>query len=123
MSTLPIKGRGFRYGFCMVTLLSVMNLSAGGPGVFDRNCVPCHRRENVSLRRTFMNALLVYSGERNMKAGLAYFLRHPSIETSVMGRRYFRRHPLKAATTLSPRELREALDTYWERYKVIGNLE
>jgi hypothetical protein len=92
-------------------------------GSFDRNCVPCHRKEEVPLRRTFMNALLVYSGEHNMKAGLKYFLRHPSIETSVMGRDYFRYHSLKAPTTLSDRELEEALDEYWERYKVIGNLE
>jgi hypothetical protein len=92
-------------------------------GSFDRNCVPCHRKEEVPLRRTFMNALLVYSGERNMKAGLKYFLRHPSVETSVMGRDYFRYHSLKAPTTLSDRELEEALDEYWERYKVIGNLE
>ena len=90
--------------------------------VFDRNCVPCHRREGVSLRRTFMNALLIYSGEKNMKAGLKYFLRHPSKETSVMGEEYFRTHRLKAPTTLTDTELDEALDLYWRRYKVIGNL-
>ena len=108
-------GRGLLCG-----LLSCLLLEAGS---FDRNCLPCHRKEGVSLRRTFMNALLVYSGERNMKAGLKYFLRHPSVETSVMGRDYFRHHSLKAPTTLSDRQLEEALDEYWERYKVIGNLE
>ena len=117
------RSRSFRRGVLLGVVLAVTLLKGGEPGVFDRHCVPCHRRERVSLRRTFMNALLVYSGERNMKAGLAYFLRHPSVETSVMGRRFFRRHRLKAPTTLSPRELREALETYWERYKVIGNLK
>ena len=91
-------------------------------GSFDRNCVPCHRKEGVSLRLTFMNALLIYSGEHNMKAGLKYFLRHPSRETSVMGEAYFRTHRLKAPLTLPERELDEALDEYWERYKVIGRL-
>jgi hypothetical protein len=108
-------GRGLLCGLLFCFLLEA--------GSFDRNCVPCHRKEEVPLRRTFMNALLVYSGERNMKAGLKYFLRHPSVETSVMGRDYFRYHSLKAPTTLSDRELEEALDEYWERYKVIGNLE
>jgi hypothetical protein len=96
---------------------------AAGGGSFDRNCVPCHRKERVPLRQTFMNALLIYSGERNMKAGLKYFLRHPSRETSVMGREYFRTHRLKKPSTLSDPELEEALDEYWERYKVIGRLE
>ncbi|WP_457608615.1 hypothetical protein [Nitratifractor sp.] len=104
-------------------LFLAIGILSAGEGVFDRNCVPCHRREKVSLRRTFMNALLVYSGEKNMKAGLAYFLRYPSVSTSVMGEEYFRTHRLKAPTKLSDKELAEALDTYWKRYKVIGNLE
>jgi len=104
----------------LVGMLCMVWLSAGS---FDRNCIPCHRKEGVSLRQTFMNALLIYSGEKNMKAGLKYFLRHPSIETSVMGRAYFRTHRLKAPSTLSERELDEALDEYWERFKVIGRLK
>ena len=92
-------------------------------GSFDTHCVSCHRSTGVSLRDTFMNALLVYSGEQNMKAGLKYFLKHPSIETSVMPREYFQTHPLKAPTTLSDEELDEALSEYWERYKVIGRLQ
>ena len=106
--------------------LSILILLSGplsASGSFDRNCVPCHQREKVSLRKTFMNALLIYSGEKNMKAGLKYFLRHPSIETSVMGEEYFKTHPLTEALTISDSELDEALDTYWDRYKVIGNLE
>ena len=91
-------------------------------GSFDRNCIPCHRKERVSLRLTFMNALLIYSGEHNMKAGLKYFLRHPSRETSVMGEAYFRTHRLKDPVTIPEGELDEALDEYWERYKVIGRL-
>jgi len=89
---------------------------------FDRYCVPCHRERGVSLRKTFMNALLIYSGEKNMKAGLAYFLRHPSEKTSVMGEEYFKTHRLKAPLRLDEKQLREALDEYWERYKVIGKL-
>jgi hypothetical protein len=78
--------------------------------------------QQVPLRQVFMNALLIYSGERNMKAGLRYFLRHPSEETSVMGRAYFRTHRLKAPSTLSDSELDAALAEFWERYKVIGRL-
>jgi 1,4-alpha-glucan branching enzyme len=91
-------------------------------GSFDRNCVPCHSQEGVPLRKTFMNALLIYSGEHNMKAGLKYFLRHPSRETSVMGEEYFKSHRLMPPSTLSDSELEEALNEYWERYKVIGRL-
>jgi len=91
-------------------------------GSFQKNCVPCHRRERVSLREAFMKSLLIYSGEHNMKAGLKYFLRHPRIETSAMGEAYFSDHSLKAPLTIPERELEEALEEYWERYRVIGRL-
>jgi hypothetical protein len=114
--------KGVRVWMVFLTLLTFPGRIAWAEGSFERHCVPCHRREGVSLRRTFMNALLIYSGERNMKAGLKYFLRHPSIDTSVMGRRYFRTHRLKAPSRLPDLELEEALDEYWARYRVIGNL-
>ncbi|ADV46730.1 hypothetical protein [Nitratifractor salsuginis] len=109
-----------RWRFTLVLVLGLSGMLSAGS--FDRNCVPCHRKEGVSLRKTFMNALLIYSGEHNMKAGLKYFLRHPSKETSVMGEEYFKNHRLMPPSTLSDRELEEALDEYWERYKVIGRL-
>ena len=89
---------------------------------FEKNCIPCHKERGVSLRDTFMQALLVYSGEKNMKAGLKYFLRHPSTETSVMGRLFLKSYPLKKASELDDTALDDALNTYWERYKIIGNL-
>ena len=100
--------------------LLAASLSAAGS--FQKNCVPCHNRENVSLRETFMKSLLIYSGERNMKAGLKYFLRHPRRDTSAMGEEYFAEHPLKDPLTIPESELDEALAEYWERYRVTGRL-
>ena len=90
--------------------------------VFDRECVACHVRQKVSLRRAFMNALLVYSGEENMKAGLKYFLRHPRRDSSVMGEAFLATHPLASPIDLDDATLDRALDIYWQRYRVIGNL-
>jgi len=90
--------------------------------VFDRECVACHVRKKVSLRKAFMNALLVYSGEENMKAGLKYFLRHPRRDSSVMSEAFLDLHGVKEPMTLDDAALDKALDIYWERYRVIGNL-
>ena len=115
--------RGGKGGLGFVLFLSLLLSGALTGGSFDRNCVPCHQKEKVSLRKAFMNALLIYSGEKNMKAGLKYFLRHPSVETSVMGEEYFRNYSLMKPLKISDKELDEALTEYWERYKVIGNLQ
>ncbi len=69
-----------------------------------------------------MNALLVYSGRENMKAGIKYFLRHPRRDSSVMSEAFLDQHGVKEPLTLDDATLDKALDIYWERYKVIGNL-
>ncbi|WP_456433636.1 hypothetical protein [Nitratifractor sp.] len=108
--------------FLFLILAATLTAKSAEQNPFDRNCVPCHTSVGVSLRKTFMNALLVYSGKENMKAGLAYFLRYPRKDISVMGEKYFATHALKEPTTLDRRELEEALEIFWERYKVIGHL-
>jgi hypothetical protein len=90
--------------------------------VFDRECVACHVQQQIPLRKTFMNALLIYSGKENMKAGLKYFLRHPRRDSSVMGEAFFDEHALAKPIDLNDTILDRALEIYWERYHVIGNL-
>jgi len=91
--------------------------------VFDRECVACHVQENISLRKTFMNALLIYSGEENMKAGLKYFLRHPRRDSSVMSETFLNNHPIKKPLLIDDKTLDKALDIYWKRYTVQGKLQ
>lgn len=88
----------------------------------ERLCVPCHVRLDISLQKSFMNALLVYGGKENLKAGLAYYFRHPSRETSVMDEDFVRKNGIKAPLHLSKKEMDEALEAYWQRYSVIGRL-
>ena len=105
-------------------LMVVLFLSATLPAqdTFDRVCVTCHTEKKISLRKTFMNALLIYSGKENMKAGLKYFLRHPRRDSSVMGEAFLDAHGLAKPLKIDDKELDEALDIYWKRYTVQGNL-
>jgi len=41
---------------------------------YERHCVGCHKELPTSLQRMFMNYPLVYSGDKNMKAGLKHYL-------------------------------------------------
>ena len=109
-------------GVVAVMLLLVGTGALHAEDVFDRECVACHVREKVSLRKTFMNALLIYSGEENMKAGLKYFLRHPRRDSSVMGEEFLEQYGLKEPLTIDEATLDQALDIYWKRYTVQGKL-
>jgi hypothetical protein len=90
---------------------------------YERNCVGCHRDLPTSLQRMFMNYLLVYGGEKNMKAGLKHYLQYPSKHISVMSDLFIANYGIKGKTTLSSEELDEVLDIYWDKFKVFDKLK
>jgi len=105
---------------------TVLFLVVAGGGayadVFEIECVKCHIERKISLRKTFMNALLVYSGKENMKAGLKYYLRHPRRDSSVMSEEFLDRYGLIKPLDIDEKRLDEALEIYWNRYTVQGKL-
>jgi len=84
-------------------------------GVYEKNCLPCHNDHfPTSLEKMFMSYLKVYSGEITFKASLKGYLQKPDKELSVMSDLFIDRFGIKEPTTLSEKELEEAIDTYWE---------
>jgi len=90
---------------------------------YNQNCVGCHEKLPISLQRIFMNYLLVYGGEKNMKAGLKHYLQHPSKEISVMSDLFIKGYGIKKKSNLSEKEIERALNIYWNKYKVFGKLK
>jgi hypothetical protein len=102
-------------------MVSVVLLCA--ENAYERECVPCHRELPMSLQRMFMNYLLVYSGEKNTKVALKHFMRYPRKDTSVMSELFLKNFAIKEPLMISDEALDEAIDIYWEKYKVIGKLK
>jgi hypothetical protein len=71
----------------------------------------------------FKRYLLVYSGEQNVKAGLKHYLKYPLREISVMSDLFLDTYGVKKKTTLSESEIDEALDIYWNKFKVFNKLK
>ena len=90
---------------------------------YERHCVECHKELPTSLQRMFMNYLLVYSGEKNMKAGLKHYLQYPSKEISVMSDLFIDNYGIKKKSDLKEKEIDKALDIYWDKFKVFNKLK
>jgi len=103
---------------CLVLVTEVFSQDA-----YDRHCVGCHKELPTSLQRMFMRYLLVYSGEQNVKAGLKHYLKYPLREISVMPDIFIDNYGIKKKTTLSDHEIDEALDIYWDKFKVFNKLK
>ena len=105
----------------IVIFVLSLSLLVGG-NAFDKHCVPCHTKMNISLQKSFMQALLVYGGRENMQAGLAYYFKNPRADISVMGEEFIRKYGIKQPLDINQSELDEALDIYWKTYTVMGKL-
>jgi vacuolar-type H+-ATPase subunit B/Vma2 len=92
--------------------------------VYIRECLKCHDGHfPTSLNRMFLSYIKVYSGEDTFKASLKAFLQNPDKEFSVMSEMFLDRFSVKEKSTLSEKELDEAIDTYWDLYNVRNKLK
>jgi len=107
----------------IVLILLLLSAASYGKDVFERNCVSCHKELPATLQEMFKRYLLIYSSETNVKAGVKHYLRYPSKDISAMSDLFIDTYGIKKKTTLNEEELDEAVNTYWEKYKVFGKLK
>jgi len=116
---------GKRLRGVLVTIIFLHGVSLWGESenIYERNCVPCHQGLPTSLGEMFKSYLLVYSSEKFVKAGIKHYLRHPFKSLSVMSDLFIDTYGIKKPTHLTPQELDEAIDIYWEKFKVFDKLK
>ncbi len=104
---------------CLIFSFSFSNQKS----VYERNCVACHNKIPVSIDKYFYRYLLEYSSEKDTKEAMFVFLKNPKLENSLMSESLIKRFGLKKKTKLSDKELKEAIDSYWEEYNLFGKLK
>lgn len=77
----------------------------------------------VKIDKFFYRYLLKYSSEMEVKNAMSKYLKNPKAENSILVDGLINRFGVKKKTTLSDEQLQEALDTYWEQYKVFDKLK
>jgi hypothetical protein len=95
----------------------------GSENIYERNCVPCHTTLPSSLQQMFKRYLLVYSGEYNVKITIEHYLTHPSKGITLMSDLFINSYGIKQKTTLTKKELQEAINIYWDKFKVFDKLQ
>jgi len=106
-----------------IIVLMILISALSAENIYERNCIPCHKHLPTSLQQMFKEYLLVYSGEQNVKAGIKHYLKYPNRSISVMSELFIDNFGIKKKTMLSPEELDEAVNIYWEKFKVFNKLK
>jgi len=91
--------------------------------IYERNCIPCHEDMAVKIDKFFYRYLLKYSSEMEVKHAMRIYLKNPKAENSILVDGLINRFGVKKKTTLSDAELQEALNIYWEKYKIFDKLK
>ena len=102
---------------------SIFFVVASYASSYENTCVKCHTKLPVEIDKFFYRYLLKYSSEKRVKESLSEYLQNPSEEKSVMPESFIARFGIKEKSVLTQKELQEAIDIYWERYKVFGKLK
>ena len=91
--------------------------------IYEKNCIPCHEDMAVKIDKFFYRYLLKYSSEMEVKKAMTNYLKNPKSENSILVDGLINRFGVKKKTTLSDEQLQEALDTYWNQYKIFDKLK
>ncbi len=105
------------------SLLVVIFASLLQGGVYQKNCVRCHKRLQVGIDKFFYRYLLTYSSEKNTKKALMEYLKKPTKQKSLLADGLIRRFGVKKPSRLKEKQLKNAIDEYWKRYNLKGKLK
>ena len=90
---------------------------------YQSNCLKCHKDLPVSIDKYFYRYLLKYSSEIQVKKAIKEYLKNPTKDKTVMPDAFINRFGIKKSSKLKDKQLDNALNTYWETYKVFGKLK
>ena len=104
----------------LIIILLISHLSGNS---YENNCLKCHNKLPVSIDKYFYRYLLKYSSENSVKKAISNYLKNPNKDTTIMPEAFIKRFGIKNKTVLNDKQLEEALDIYWQTYKVFGKLK
>ena len=90
---------------------------------YTNNCISCHQKLPVSIDKYFYRYILKYSSEKNVKHEIKHYLQNPSKEKTVMADAFINRFGIKDKSKLNDKELENAINEYWETFKIFGKLK
>jgi hypothetical protein len=90
---------------------------------FKNTCLSCHQIQNIPSEMIYRRYLLKYSSRQAIRKQMFNYLKHPSVNRAIMPPQFFKKFPLKEATTLNDTELLKMIDLYISHYDIRPRLQ
>ena len=112
-----------RFFLILFLIISSLYAQRSEDDIYESNCIKCHSKLPVAIDKYFYKYLLKYSSEKDVKQAMFEYLQNPSVEKTIMAESFITRFGIKKKTNLSDEKLKEALNIYWDEYKIFGKLK
>ena len=89
----------------------------------DKNCLNCHKKEQIPSYMVYKRYLLKYSTKSKIKKVLYSYLKNPKQENSIMPKPFFLKFPMKKPLKLNDKELKKSINDFVERFDVKKRLK
>lgn len=106
----------------LIFIILLINISLSA-SIYEKNCLSCHKKLPITIDKYFYRYLLKYSSKSDVSKAMFEYLKNPSKDTTIMPEAFINRFGIKKPSSLSDKDLKNALDEYWEIYKVFGKLQ
>jgi len=84
---------------------------------YKTDCLYCHKDKN-ELKYFMGQYSLKYSSEKKIKKALFRFLKNPTSNKSITPYGYIVKHGFKENSKLNDTDLKEAINTYYDKYNI-----
>jgi len=89
--------------------------------IFESNCLSCHT-DTKELQLFMAKYTLKYSTKAKISKAIYQFLRQPTSNFSIMPYSYIVKYGFKEDSNLSNKNLKKAVEYYYEKYKLQNSI-
>jgi hypothetical protein len=93
-----------------------------GASSLQKACLSCHEKEGIPTDALYKRYLLKYSSNKRIKEVIFHYLKHPTIEKSIMPAPFIHKFGLQPSSTLTDEELAAYIEALIRKYDVKNQL-
>jgi len=94
------------------------SLSLVGGELVEKNCIACHKKEQIPSYMIYKRYLLKYSVKKRIENAIYNYLKDPKKENSIMPKPFFLKFPMKKPTKLDDEDLKKSVQEFVEKFDV-----
>ena len=101
-----------------IFLVTVFSALLFAENLVEKNCISCHKKEQIPSYMIYKRYLLKYSVNDRIADAIYKYLKNPKKENSIMPKPFFLKFPMKKPLDLNDAQLRLSVTEFVKKFDV-----